>query len=227
MNKKTLLCCLALPFLFLACSKGYDVGEEYYSGSTHGNSGVGRLYMLNIADALVIDNLKTLENALYADHLGGSSTEDSASYEKGGKSLRTQGATWKVTYLSGLVGLTITADGDNSWTMRWDDDMDLDGNTYPTKYTLTATCTEDMSQKSHFNWEVTLDGSRTEREGYACHFWTRAPLLYEVQGASDARWASCTGILFMEVSKNGKGVDGCTLQLQGPMSNALYRRGSI
>ena len=227
MNKKTILLCLALPLLLLSCSKGYNIGEEYYNGSNPGNKNAGRSYMLQLANDLVIDNLKTLENALYADRLGAAPGEESASYDKGGKSLREKGAVWTVTYQGGLVGLVITALGEDTWRLEWDGEYDLGGNAYPTKYTLTATCLEEMQQKSHFDWAVELDGTRTEREGYSCHFWTKKTLWYEVMDRSYAGWYSCNGLLVMIVQKNGKGLDSSSLELRGTPNEAQYRRGAI
>lgn len=225
MKKNNALCWLALPFLLLSCTKGYIDEDVSYTGTGIGNGG-GRTYMLLITNDLVVDNLKTLENALYADQLG-ISPDKSVSYDTGGKSLREKGAVWTLKYMSGFEGLRMTALGEDSWLLEWDGDFDLGNNTYPTRYALTATCRDDMTQLSHFDWEVALDGTRTERDGYACHFWTENPLWYEVQGKSDEYWSSCTGLLVMEVTKNGKSIDGSTLQMKGYPSDAIYRRGTL
>lgn len=220
--KKYILLLMLLPLVAVSCYKGYDEREELYSGSSDYSG--GRSYMLHIANDLIVDNLKALESALYADKI--SSGGPMRSYDTNGIPLHAKGAVWTVKYISGFEGLQITALGDDSWQLDWDGDYALDGNTFPTRYTLTATCLSTMSQSDHFDWEVGLDGTRTERIGYSCHFWTDKPLWYENSSRSDY-WSSCSGLLMMEVFKDSKGIDGSTLQLRGAPSNAVYRHGVL
>lgn len=217
--KKLIYLTLVLGAL-ASCTKGYN--ESSFNGSGRVSGSQGRVYMLGIANDLVVDNLQVLENALYADLLA---SGGAVSYETGGKSLRTPGAEWKVKYLDGYKGLSLKCLGEDSWTLRYEGDYLLGSNTYPTRYTLTARSAV-KEKENHYDWDVTLDGYRTEKGGYSCHFWTDSPLRYQSDGEIRG-WSNCFGVLMMTVYKDGQGIDGTMLELNGPLSSANFHQGVL
>ena len=75
---------------------------------------------------------------------------------------------------------------------------------------------------NHNDWEVSFEGTRTERDGYVCVF-TSNPTLKFFKGYNNYGWNSCTGSAFMDVTKYGKKVDRCRNEYLG--NENRYFRG--
>ena len=222
--KKTCLFILIVAVLAAACSKG-----DSYDGSLSGGHASSptayspaRAYMLRIADDLVTENLDMLENALYLNRLG--TTSGSTGFKTGGADLETPGTSWEVTREGNLKGLTLThAAAADTWILQQKGDYTLGGDTYATSYTLSAVRKEAFEgAESHFSWVVTLEGSRTEQQGYSCTFVTYGAISY--QAATTSQWRT-SGVLGMTVYKKGTAIDRATLTIKGNNYEAEFRNG--
>ncbi len=164
-------------------------------------------YMMDIADNLVVDNLKALERNLASG------------------SAKTQAQTSVKEYSDALPGLRIDkAEGDSTWILTNEDlDYKLNDKSYPTSYTITARMLPKTAHTFH-DWEVSVDGSRTERKGYSCTFTTNdRPLTYSAD-YSGYSWSTCHGTLLMFIYKDNVQVDALALSLRGDKYNSTVNR---
>lgn len=181
-------------------------------------------YTIRIADNLIVDNLKALETALIADKYADNNMQAfQTTYKTNGISLKTPGAVWVVDAVETVKGVTITKEAeDGVWTLTRNADMSLNGKTYPTKYTIKATLVKE-AMDNHYEWSVTLDGSRKERNGYACTFWSEESLDYTTTYFEG--WSECIGAIFVNVSKNDKKVEMWRMQFNGDIHNYSFTVG--
>ena len=217
---KKVLTVLAFLCLILSCSKYYDYVEGGFNGSGRSGNGSCRTYMLGIVNDLVVDNLQQIENALFISER----ETNSMSFDMGGKALTEEGAVWILKREnSSLSGLKITCKGKDTWLMERSGDYPILSSTYPTEYSMTVVRSKGEIE-SHYNWDVTLNGKRNEKEGYACSFSSDGPLKFTYVSGSTSNWSSCTGYLMMSVTKNSTLVDEACLILNGGEYDAVLRR---
>lgn len=156
----------------------------------------GGQYMMHIADDLMAGALEDLEIAL---ELG--KTE--------------------VTWASRLSGMTIVKADENVWHLSFEGPFAFDDNSYQTAFTITATM---LNEEKHADWDVTITGTRTEREGYRCSFESLGAITYKAL-YTNSGWDMLYGRLSMLVyNKDGK-KDGCLLTFDGAPSRAQFVRG--
>ena len=208
----------------------YDHRERPYKA--------GEEYMVSLAKQLLPDCLIALEDALIYDNYG-YYTQSTSEYKTGGKSLRTEGAEWTVKSYAPMKGIKISCLGENRWKLEFQGNYTLLGYEYPTTITAQATLNNSAGSDegsgegsgagsgagawaNHNNWEVSFEGTRTERDGYACVF-TSNPTLKFFKGYNNYGWNSCTGSAFMDVTKYGKKVDRCRNEYLG--NENRYFRG--
>ncbi len=207
----------------------YDHRERPYKA--------GEEYMVSLAKQLLPDCLIALEDALIYDNYG-YYTQSTSEYKTGGKSLRTEGAEWTVKSYAPMKGIKISCLGENHWKLEFQGNYTLLGYEYPTTITAQATLNngagsgegsgagsgEDSGAgawANHNDWEVSFEGTRTERDGYVCVF-TSNPTLKFFKGYNNYGWNSCTGSAFMDVTKYGKKVDRCRNEYLGN-ENRFFR----
>lgn len=238
--KKTIFLLFAI-FSLSGCAKYFNDNE--WSGSYDYGENAGRIYMLNVANNLIVDNLKHMEIALFVD-ANSSGTSGRFSYTG---DIWTAGSEWTVTerdsYLTGLK-IVKTAE-DSTWTISRSGGYPFgysypyghhyfgyDGAPEPSNYFHTVyemeirMLPDHSSAKSpdHNPWRVSLTKfTRTEDKGYSSSLYTGANYL-EYTGGSLGGWSECHGILFMEVYKDKKLIDKARLQLDGGQGSGSYIR---
>lgn len=180
----------------------------------------GEEYMVSIAKQLLPDCLIALEDALIYDNYG-YYNQSTSEYKTGGKSLRTEGAEWTVKSHAPVKNIKITNLSENHWKLEFQGDYTLLDYEYPTTITAEATLSGD-TLASHNDWVVSFEGTRTERDGYACYF-NSNPTLTFYKETNNYGWNRCTGSAFMDVTKYGKKVDRCRTEYLG--NDTRYFRG--
>ena len=85
---------------------------------------------------------------------------------------------------------------------------------YTTVCAMTAEMLEDRGH-GHFNWKVTFNGSRTEREGYSCIFHSTPTLTYQDEQSRTYTWDYCYGSATMLIDKNGEKIDMARMDFDG------------
>ena len=221
--KKFYLIILALAIV--SCDKADRIIEEY-SGTYERNTSVAESYMTVLASKLVPDYLIALEAALLYDTYGYyTGTLGQSDYDSNGQSIRTEGVTWTVDAKKKVAGLKITCKGHDTWELSREGEYsyDPDGRDkdYITACTMTAVMGEEVSS-NHFNWTVTLSGSRTEREGYLCRFESSPSLQFSCEQAQEG-WDYCYGAATMLILKDGEKVDMARMDFNG--KKATFIRG--
>lgn len=156
----------------------------------------GGNYMMNIADDLMAGALENLEIACEM-----------------GKT--------EVTWASRFSGMKIVQAQDNVWHLSFKGPFAFDDRSYETAFSMAAT---KLNDEKHADWEVTITGYRTEREGYRCTFESVGTITYKALGTSSG-WDYLSGRLSMIVyNKDGK-KDGCLMYFDGAPSQAQFVRG--
>lgn len=198
--KKILYIALAVLALS-ACSKGSNASGDVLGGSNvYSQSYVGR-YTMAIADELVAGALEELEAAL----------------EMG---------TRKITWASSFAGMEITPGEEGQWLLTYTGPFKLLQNSYETSFKLVAVRdAEPAAGAAHACWRITLNGNRTEREGYTCTFSTVGEVSYLASAGVKVGWNEIYGKYSLLVYRNELKVDGCTLSFNGVPSQAVFRRG--
>ena len=200
--------------------------NEVWGGSERMSNRPGEVYMRQIAENLLVDNLKELENAIYLDSIGRASDRI---YSKTGASIQTVGSKW-ILKDDDLEGLEISMVADSTWQLKrnakyeFENDRD-DESDFRTDYTITAKQHRDTIGRSrgHCAWRITVNGTRYEDMGYKAQFSTQPDFLF--CGGKRGYWTSCRGLLQMEVTKNDKPVDRCTIEYFGRKNDYVYLRG--
>ena len=200
--------------LATACHKA---DEDAFGGNFSAEGNPVREYMLSLADELVASALEELEEALGYDE---QSAASQAFYDMKGD-LKQPGGIWVLRRESLMKGLVLRMLEEEVWVLDFDGDLLLSIDTYPTSFTIRAERID--AQNPHTDWKVTLQGQRTERNGYSCTFSSDGPISYEVL-FTDRLWQAF-GSLQMDVFKDNTLVDKAFLSLRGPRSAAAFAPG--
>ena len=165
--------------------------------------------------------MQAMEYAIIADNVSGALA---SGFSSNGKGINETGAVWTVLSFKNLSGTVIKkGEEKDTWTLTREGDYPILSNEYPTEYTITLTKTGNINE-SHFNWEVSVQGFRTERGGYECTFNSDGKILFT--GVDNPKgWDNCKGSLFMFVTKYGKVVDKCCLICDGGRSSYRFYNG--
>ena len=156
----------------------------------------GGEYMMHIADDLMAGALEDLEIACEM-----------------GKT--------EVTWASRFTGMKIVQAEEKVWHLSFEGPFAFDDKSYQTSFTMTAT---KLNEANHADWEVTITGNRTEREGYRCTFESLGAITYRVLGTSTG-WDYLMGRLSMIVYNKDVKKDGCLMHFEGAPSQAQFVRG--
>ena len=222
---KKYILALAAVVAAVSCQKSSYHDPDTVGGRLPENESYGKTYMMGIADNLVTDALDELEWAL---EINASDRNVSSHFAISGN-LETPGTTWTVSDPSSvLTGMKLKAVELAAWDLEFDGQYTVRGSTYyPTRFTLHAIRGEATSIEHHFNWTVTLEGSRTERGGYSCVVNTPKALMYNQADLSQSigGWNKLYGTLRMIVYKNKELVDISELRFNGSVLQAKYERG--
>lgn len=202
MTMKKALYILAIAVMSIACSKGSRInpGSAAVGGNnTYTSSPLGQ-YMMHIADDLVAGALNELETSLLLE-----------------KST--------VTWNSRFTGMAIVKDDEevDTWLLTYEGPFTIDGCTYETRFSIVAT-REDIMDGQHGDWNVTVTGTRVEKEGYSCKFDNVGSLTYLTDG-SRTGWNQIYGKLSMDVIKDKARIDTGLLVFNGTPSAAQFVRG--
>lgn len=210
---------LAVSLILTSCDKGRI---EEFSGSEDRSQSIAENYLIVLASRLVPDYLISLESALsYDEYEYYKTSVGQSSYETGGQSIRTQGVTWIVSAKKKVDGLKITCKGDGLWELyregpyTYNDYYENEAEVqYVTVCAMTAEMLEDLGH-GHFNWKVTFNGSRTEREGYSCIFQSTPTLTYQDEQSRTYTWNHCYGSATMLIDRNGEKIDMARMDFDG------------
>ena len=156
----------------------------------------GGRYMMHIVDDLMAGALEDLEIAI---DLG--KTE--------------------VTWASRFSGMEIEQASPNVWHLSFEGLFPFDNQSYQTDFIMTATR---LNENKHADWDVTITGSRAEREGYRCSFESPGAITYQTLN-TEPGWDLLFGRLSMLVYKKDTKKDGCMLTFDGVPSKAQFIRG--
>lgn len=205
--------------LISACDKE-DPQDAF--GNTTTPSNPVQAYMTNIVDELTTDNLKELELALKASLEGGLGKYF---YETNNKDLTEDGSIWTVKREGNMTGLVIKkVSGIHAWELSYSGKYSFSGNDFETSSTITAEQV-DPTATSHQSWNVTIDGTRTEEEGYSCSFSSvDAPILFKTIPDTDSQVWNAFGYLLMTVFKDGSQIDKVVMELAGGKSDSSIVR---
>ena len=171
-------------------------GADIVGGYDYYEYTLGGQYMKHIADDLMAGALENLEIAI---DLG--KTE--------------------VTWASHFSGMTIQKADENVWHLSFEGPFAFDDMSYQTAFTMTATR---INEEKHADWDVTITGSRTEREGYRCTFESLGTITYKAL-YTEQGWDMLYGRLSMLVFNKDTKKDGCMLTFDGAPSQAHFVRG--
>lgn len=224
--KKYLIIAATALLAASACTKGYEAVDDGVGGRTNANNRDARSYMMSVADNLVTDALDELEMGLLVQDNGRGT---SGHFDISGGSLLANGVAWTVIADDSLLkGLTLKCTGASTWTLTYTGDYSLLGERYPVDFTLVA-AQGTLIKGHHYNWNVTLAGDRTEREGYRCKFSTDGLVKYQVAMEQDVPanypgWNKVDGSFLMEIYKETKLVDVWQLDFAGYPSDAQFTR---
>ena len=209
--------------------------EGLFGGTPEKESFLGERYLECFSTLLVPDYLIALENALAYDSYGYYATSTSSrDYVSSGKSLRAVGTEWTVNSKKSIKGVSIKCVAADTWELEWsgpyclhaysyrndyyerEQDRDNDKYTYETRCKVTAKMLKETTT-NHFDWQVVMDGERTEREGYACTFTSAPDMTFASSEGLRSRssWDSCEGAATMIVTKNGEKVDMARMDYLG------------
>lgn len=177
-------------------------------------------YMTAIADNLVCDNLRELESALKVSASGGLGKYF---YDTNDKALTDDGASWTVKKECNVTGLKIEkVSGVAAWKMTYSGKYSFSNNEYDTAITINAE-QEDPTATGHQSWNVTIEGTRTEEEGYSCAYTTDGtPIQYKSFG--EGTYWNAYGYLMMTVFKDGTQIDKVVMELAGGKSDSSMVR---
>lgn len=211
---KRLLYLLIVTTTLVSCSQ-YD-GTDHYSPSPSYVSTYLKDYLLYISNDIVTDCLLELESALKMDKEGSMAKYF---YLSDGTSLSTDGSVWTVNRDGALKGATITKiAGVAAWEFDYDGVFAFGECKFPTKFKLRAAAV-DPTADGHRDWNVELNGTRTEQDGYVCLFnHEEANIKYTAAEPEGSRW-NAYGYLKMEVQKRGVRVDALIMELRGGISS--------
>ena len=171
-------------------------GADIVGGYDYYEYTLGGQYMKHIADDLMAGALENLEIAI---DLG--KTE--------------------VTWASHFSGMTIQKADENVWHLSFEGPFAFDEKTYQTAFVMTAT---KLNEEKHADWDVTITGSRTEREGYRFTFESLGTITYKAL-YTEQGWDMLYGRLSMLVFNKDTKKDGCMLTFDGAPSQAHFVRG--
>lgn len=171
-------------------------GADIVGGYDYYEYTLGGQYMKHIADDLMAGALENLEIAI---DLG--KTE--------------------VTWASHFSGMTIQKADESVWHLSFEGPFAFDEKTYQTAFVMTAT---KLNEEKHADWDVTITGSRTEREGYRCTFESLGTITYKAL-YTEQGWDMLYGRLSMLVFNKDTKKDGCMLTFDGAPSQAHFVRG--
>ena len=203
----------ACVLLMAACAQ--DVPEDAFGNTTVPDNPL-MSYMTTIADSFVCDNLRELESALSASESGGLGKYF---YENNGKALTEDGAVWTVKKESNLRGLKIEKVS-GAWKLSYSGKYAFSGNPeYETSITIIAE-QADPAATGHQSWNLIIDGTRTEENGYSCTFSSvDMPVRYKMIGGDNLLW-NAFGYIMMTVYKNDTQVDKVVMELAGGKSDS-------
>ena len=198
---KKIYIAICLLAALVACSKESPYGEDAVGGRTERNLSYGKTYMMGIADNLVTDVLDELERGIEMNAEG---RTFSSHFDISGD-LEKTGSVWSVKDPTSIMcGLQIKNLSEGVWELSFEGDYAVDyGSSYPTRFTMQAKREELTSIAYHYCWEVSLEGSRTERGTYSCQVTTPKALHYgqAVLQQSMGGWNQMYGTLRMAVYK--------------------------
>ncbi|MBQ7163659.1 MAG: hypothetical protein IJR64_08750 [Bacteroidales bacterium] len=215
---KRIIFVITLVVASMTSCQRYD-GTEHFS-PTYVSTPL-KEYMLCISNDIVTATLEELESALKMDK---ESTMAKYFYQSNGTSLSADGSMWKVLRDGALSGATITkVSGKQAWTIEFDGKFSFNGNRFDTHFNLTATAV-DPSADGHRDWDVEINGNRTEEDDYTCSFNNaETPINYRAIDDAESSW-NAFGFLIMEVNKNGNKVDALIMQLRGNIGSVSIAR---
>jgi len=226
MKKYLILLAVSAAGLFFAgCSK-YTYSPEGYAivgGSQYSSTLPAYNYIMSIADDLVTDVLGELETAFTVERIGNASGRR---FDMSQGSILTEGVSWRVKLdTRALNGMTLTNIGSDTWEMAFEGPYKLGESVYPVNFILRARRGALIAGGSHYNWAVTINGDRTEKEGYACTYSSENTVFYQCTGGNSVGWNNVEGTYVLTVLRYREPIDVWALEFNGSPSTAVFSRG--
>ena len=216
--KKTIILALAALTAFSACSKVQtdSVGDNSFRWTE------AQSYMMYIVDDLATDVLDAAEKALLVNR---QEVPYSTQFKFDGP-FDQAGSVWTVTGAdSPLKGMSLTCLEAGKWQAVFKGNYAFDQDVYPTEFTM-ALEKGDLHFDYHYDWTISLSGTRTEREGYGCTFGTEPSVVYGFSEASAGfhGWDRLVGKYSLVVYRQQEAIDIWLLTVQGPLASAEFIR---
>ncbi len=213
--KKIIAACLAILSV-ASCNK---VDYNAFGGGVSTYNQALTNYYIGIADDLVCPSLAQLETALTAD-----AVTRKYLFSTNGLDITTDGARWTATNTDRMKGVVIKkVDGETAWTVEYEGDAYMAGNTFPTTLSFKAT-PEDTSAGGHRNWNIeNFQGQRTEEGGYAMSFQQDGKLNLKVAGTATDQWY-VYGYVHVNVTKDGAAKDDLLVNHKGQLGSTSVTR---
>ena len=221
--KRTIILAGAALLLLTACSKA---DHDYFGGHKHASDNPVQEYMITLADDLLTASLEELEEALQVNP---QDPVARALYEMQGDDLHLSGSKWTIRRECPLKGLVLRCEPENGqavWSLEYDGNLELAGESYPTQFSIRLRQEDiEQNQSAHHNWAVfEFSGTRTERDGYKCTFALASATLLFRPLLADHLW-NPYGSLQMRVFKDQDLVDVAYLTLAGSPSASSFVHG--
>ncbi|MBR5925582.1 MAG: hypothetical protein IKZ60_08965 [Bacteroidales bacterium] len=204
--KKLAILTLALIGM-ISCSRDYNYIDRGFDGNSSYTGAYVRAYIQQVSDNLIVQNLQVLEKviALNANNIWAVGNEYTYNNE-----LDIRGVVIRKT------------DADSTWTLSRSGDYPINDVKYPTDYVITAKMSVGKGGANHYDWTLTLEGTRTEDNGFGCSFSSDGAILYKSSYSSYNKWSYINGIIRMFVTKNGEEIDKAILDFRGDPNNPFY-----
>lgn len=221
--KKFITIAAAVICLAAGCSKNYSPsGYEIVGGSGYYANYPAREYMMAIVDDMITDVLGELETAFKVDEMNISS---SLHFDTSEGSILTEGVSWKVVSQDrALNGMTLKNIGSDTWEMSFEGPYSLNGYIYPVNFIAKAKRGSAI-ESNHYNWGVTINGNRTEKETYSCTYSSNSTILYQCTQDNTVGWNDVEGTFLLTVLRDNKPIDLWAMEFDGVPSEAIFTRG--
>ena len=212
-HMKRFLIPLMSLLVICSCEKGSDI----FGGSVQEPVSPLRDYMLAIVDGVASPGLVELESALKVSDEGG---VGKYFYETNGVPLTQDGSIWTVRRTGKLKGAKISkVSGKKAWKIEYSGEYAYSDISFPTEISLLAE-QADPAAEDHRDWNVVINGSRTEEDGYRCTFTTDDSYIeYKALQTNPDFW-NAYGYFLLNVYKNDELIDFAIIEVRGSKSNS-------
>lgn len=224
--KKSIITVLVCVLSFTACMKQSRDFESYYVSIVGGNSSTmnseAKSYANFVADDLISDSVVILEESFLLTDFA-----IKRLFKTNGKAIEEQGAVWTLKDSDkGFPGMKLSCLGNDVWTLEWSGDYKVGSSYYPTQFVITGKRGSKIGKDtgSHYNWEISIEGKRTEDLGYSCSFLSEKLEYTGDEHTSFDRWSAVKGELEMIIYQNSSVLETWLVIYRGEGKTSTLRR---